>query len=38
MCNQADPAGFIPRLRLRLDVQDHVIKTADSLEEVRQAL
>lgn len=38
MSNHADLSGFTPGLRMRLEVKDHVIKTADSAEEVRQAL
>ncbi len=38
MSSQADLCGFTPGLRMRLEVGDHVIKTADSVEEVKQAL
>lgn len=38
MSDQADLVGFAPGLRLGLEVRGHVINTADSLEEVKQAL
>jgi putative hemolysin len=38
MSSQTDLVGFTPGLRLRLEVRDHVIKTAESPDEVRQAL
>jgi putative hemolysin len=38
MSSQADLVGFAPGLRLILEARDHVIKTAESPEEVRQAL
>ncbi len=38
MCDKTGLVGFTPRLRLRFEVRDHVIKTAESVEEVIQAL
>ena len=38
MSSQTDLVGFAPGLRLRLEARDYVIKTAESPEEVRQAL
>jgi putative hemolysin len=38
MSSQTDLVGFAPGLRLKLEVRDHVIKTAESPDEVRQAL
>lgn len=38
MSNESDLAGFTPGLQLRLQVGDHAIKTAETLEEVKQAL
>lgn len=38
MSNQTGLAGFTPSLRLRLDARNYVVKTAESPEEVEQAL
>jgi putative hemolysin len=38
MPSEIDLVGFAPGLRLRLEASDHVIKAAESAEEVRQAL
>ena len=38
MPNETDRIGFVPGLRLKLEVRSHIVKTADSWEEVRQAL
>jgi putative hemolysin len=37
MPNETDLVGFTPGLRLRLEAGDHLIKTAESAEEVSQA-
>ena len=38
MPSETDLVGFAPGLRLRLEARDHVIKTAESPDEVRRAL
>jgi putative hemolysin len=38
MPSENDLAGFTPGLRLRIEAKEYVIKTADSFEEVKQAL
>ena len=38
MPSEIELVGFTPSLRLRLEARDHVIKTAESPDEVKQAL